>query len=61
MKIAIIFPKMMKIKSAKARKAIKLVDTIEKQKKDDAKKSVKAAPKKKPAPKKSTAKKGKKK
>ena len=52
---------MMKIKSAKARKAIKLADTIEKQKKDDAKKSVKAAPKKKPAPKKSTAKKGKKK
>jgi hypothetical protein len=61
MKIMIMFPKMAKIKGAKARKAIALADTIEKQKKDDAKKSAKAAPKKKVAPKKSTATKGKKK
>lgn len=61
MKIMIMFPKMMKVKSAKARKAIQLADTIEKQKKEDAKKSVKAAPKKKVAPKKSTVTKGKKK
>ena len=61
MKIMIMLPKIMKMKSVKARKAIELADTIEKQKKDDATKSVKASPKKKDSTKKSTAKKGKKK
>jgi len=55
LKIAIIFPKLQKMKSTRARKAIELSDTIKKQAKDDAKKASKAVPKKK----KSTKKKGK--
>lgn len=53
MKIMILFPKIAKMKSAKARKKIEIADTIEKAKKDDVKKASKAVPKKKkPAPKK---------
>ena len=55
LKIAIIFPKLQKMKSTRVRKAIELSDTIKKQAKDDAKKASKAVPKKK----KSTKKKGK--
>ena len=55
LKIAIIFPKLQKMKSTRARKPIELADTIKKQAKDDAKKAGKAVPKKK----KSTKKKGK--
>ena len=55
MKIMIVFPKVSKIKSPRARKPIELSDTIKKQMKDDAKKASKAVPKKK----KSTSKKGK--
>jgi len=58
LKIAIIFPKLAKMKSTRARKPIELSDTVKKQMKDDAKKASKAVPKKK---KKSTPKKGKKK
>lgn len=57
LKIAIIFPKLAKMKSTRARKPIELSDTVKKQMKDDAKKAGKAVPKKK----KSTPKKGKKK
>ena len=56
LRIAIIFPKLQKMKSARARKQIELSDTVKKQAKDDAKKAGKAVPKKK---KKSTKKKGK--
>ena len=55
MKIMILFPKVAKMKSSKARKEIKLSDTLDKAMKSDAKKASKAVPKKK----KSTAKKGK--
>ena len=47
MKITILFPKVAKMMSAKARKKIELADTIKKAKKDDAKKASKAVPKKK--------------
>jgi len=57
MRIMIMFPKIAKLKGARARKPIELSDTIKKQMKDDAKKAGKAVPKKK----KSTPKKGKKK
>lgn len=55
LRIAIIFPKIGKVKGMKARKPIEMSDTIKKQVKDDAKKASKAVPKKK----KSTSKKGK--
>lgn len=57
MKIMIMFPKVAKLKGARARKQIEMADTIKKQVKEDAKKASKAVPKKK----KSTPKKGKKK
>jgi len=56
LKIAIIFPRLQKMRGTRARKAIELSDTVKKQAKDDAKKAGKAVPKKK---KKSTKKKGK--
>lgn len=55
LRIAIIFPKVAKVKSTRARKPIEMADTIKKQMKDDAKKASKAVPKKK----KSMSKKGK--
>lgn len=50
LRIAIIFPKIGKVKGMKARKQIEMSDTIKKQVKDDAKKSAKAVTKKKKSP-----------
>jgi hypothetical protein len=51
MKIMILFPKVGKVKSAKARKQIKMSDTVKKQVQKDKKNADKAVPKKKAKPK----------